>query len=72
MARKHNLKRNRVAQPVDHIKVSDEVTSRAVVTDPSTGELVVKHTVIQPARFTQGKAQGSTKQRVPRKGRRSR
>jgi len=65
MARKHNLKRNRVSQPVERITVAPTVKAvRKVVLNPETNEYEVVHP--SPV-VRQGRALGSTKQRVPKK-----
>ena len=55
MANKHNLKRNRIKQPVERTLV--QKGGRKVITNPVTGEVEVKHT---PDIYSQGKPSGST------------
>ncbi len=66
MARKHNLKRNRVRQPVEQTLVTPESTERKLLLNPDTNEYII-HTIHIPAIVLQGRAKGPTKQRVPRK-----
>ena len=72
MARKHNLKRTRVKQAVERVIVKPEkrTTERKIVTDPTTGELKVVHTVhVENEVVRQGKAQGSTVNRAAKRRR---
>ncbi len=65
MARKHNLKRNRVKQPVQMTAVTPvKAEDRKVLLNPETGE----YEVVRPEPvFKQGRALGSTINRTAKK-----
>lgn len=68
MARKHNLKRHRVSQPVERITVeTTDKKDRKVVLNPVTDQYEVQ--TPSPV-VKQGRALGPTIQRKPKTGRR--
>ena len=69
MARKHNLKRNRVSMPVERTLLTPAVTERKIVMNQTTGQYEVQQVVVKPAVYRQGHAAGQTVVRVDKRGR---
>ena len=67
MARKHNLKRHRIKQPVERTlmnAVLDNPNDRKIVLNPETD----KYEIVKPVPiFRQGRAMGPTKRNAPKK-----
>jgi hypothetical protein len=60
MARKHNLKRNRVSQHVERTLVTPAQTERKVVLNPNTDEYEAITVILKPAVYRQSKVVGGS------------